>query len=228
MRSKDYLIYNYGIVVKDNYTLGTKVLDERYSPFNKNIKVVKTLGLGTYIQVDGLTQSGGIVEGIWKKTLKKILNSKTQINNCLILGLGGGSASRIVEKYWPQAKITGVDIDPVIVEMGKKYLGLEKIRVEIVIEYAYSWLVRNSKIKKYDLVLVDIYKGFDVPEIFETDKFLKLTLKLLTDEGIAIFNRLYSGEKRREAIKFANKLEKVFSKVDYFYPEANIMFICSA
>ena len=213
---------------RSNILLGTKILEERESDNNKKIVVLKTLGLGTYIQVDGLTQSGGVVEGIWKKTLKKILNSKTQINNCLILGLGGGSASRIVEKYWPQAKITGVDIDPVIVEMGKKYLGLEKIRVEIVIEDAYSWLVRNSKIKKYDLVLVDIYKGFDVPEIFETDKFLKLTLKLLTDKGIAIFNRLYSGEKRREAIKFANKLEKVFSKVDYFYPEANIMFNCLA
>jgi len=228
MRSKDCLRYNYGIVVKNNYTLGTKVLDERYSPFNKNIKVIKTLGLGTYIQVDGLTQSGGIVKGIWKKTLKKILNSKTQINNCLILGLGGGSASRIVKKYWPQAKITGVDIDPVIIEMGKKYLGLDKLEVKIVIEDAYGWLDRNSKKNKYDLVLVDIYKGYDIPEMFETDKFLDLIVKTLTNKGITVFNRLYFNEKRSKAIKFAKKLEKVFSKVDYFYPEANIMFICSA
>ncbi|HJX45617.1 MAG TPA: hypothetical protein VJ399_00400, partial [Patescibacteria group bacterium] len=91
---------------RSNILLGTKILEERESDNNKKIVVLKTLGLGTYIQVDGLTQSGGVVEGIWKKTLKKILNSKTQINNCLILGLGGGSASRIVEKYWPQAKIT--------------------------------------------------------------------------------------------------------------------------
>ena len=31
---------------------------------------------------------------------------------------------------------------------------------------------------------------------------------------------------RTEAVKFGNKLEKIFSKVDWFYPQANLMFIC--
>ena len=44
--------------------LGIKILEERESKYNGHLRVVKTLGMGIYIQADGLTQSGGIVERI--------------------------------------------------------------------------------------------------------------------------------------------------------------------
>ncbi|KKR44389.1 MAG: hypothetical protein UT76_C0005G0015 [Candidatus Woesebacteria bacterium GW2011_GWB1_40_12] len=104
--------------------LGTKVIEEKKSEFNGNLKVMSTLGMGTYIQSDGLTQSGGIVETIWKQTLRRINHQPSTINHCLILGLGGGTVAKLVRKKWPEAKITGVDIDPIMVELGEKYLGL--------------------------------------------------------------------------------------------------------
>ncbi|MFH1863767.1 MAG: hypothetical protein ABIJ85_02580, partial [bacterium] len=110
---------------------GTKILEERKSKYNGDIKVVKSLGYGTYIQVEGLTQSGGVVTDVWRTTLKKLRTK--EIKNCLILGLGGGSAAKLVRKYWPDCKIIGVDIDPVMAELGKKYLGLGQIRMEIEI-----------------------------------------------------------------------------------------------
>jgi hypothetical protein len=48
--------------------LGTRILEERKSKFNGDINVVRSLGFGTYIQVNNLTQSGGVVEEIWKET----------------------------------------------------------------------------------------------------------------------------------------------------------------
>ena len=47
-------------LTKDLFS-GPKVLEKKKSKINGEIKVVKTLGLGTYIQVNGLTQSGGVV-----------------------------------------------------------------------------------------------------------------------------------------------------------------------
>ena len=44
-----------------DFLIGTKVLEERHSKFNGDIKVVRRLGFGTYIQVEGVTQSGGVV-----------------------------------------------------------------------------------------------------------------------------------------------------------------------
>lgn len=195
---------------------GTKVLEERKSKYNGTLKVVKSLGFGTYIQVNGLTQSGGIVETIWKETLKKI--KKEKIENILILGLGGGTVAKLIKKLFPKSKITGIEIDPLMVELGKKYLGLSKTKIKI--GDAYDFIKTNKEL--FDLVIVDLYIGDEFPNKFEEEVFLKL----LTNNKIVIFNRLYFGEKRKEAIKFGNKLEKIFPKVKWFYPQANLMFFC--
>ncbi len=214
--------------------LGTKILEERKSKYNGDIKVVKSLGYGTYIQVEGLTQSGGVVTDVWRITLKKLKANK--INNCLVLGLGGGSAAVLVRKYWHEAKITGVDIDPVMVELGRKYLGLDEQGVTILISDAKGVCNKLSeKRKKFDLILVDLYVGDKVPEIFEENDFIKTISKLLPKDGIAVFNRLYQrswpssayyGEKRPQAMRFLKRLEKVFVSVDPVYPQANVMFLC--
>lgn len=208
--------------------LGTKIRETRHSKINGKIDVVKTLGLGTYIQVQGLTQSGGLIVDVWRDTLKKINQHRLEIGNCLILGLGGGSAAKLVRRYWPLSEITGVEIDPLMVELGEKYLGLDEKDVDIIISDATKYL-SDQKLYTgdYDLILIDMYLGDKVPPEFEKNSFIKKIEKLLTLGGIAVFNRLYYGEKRPEAVKFAKKLEGVFSQVDYFYPEANLMLICS-
>jgi spermidine synthase len=209
-----------------NLLTGKKILEEVDSPVNGKIRVVRSLGFGTYLQVDNLTQSGGVVYEIWKKTIKKIERQKSEIKNCLILGLGGGSVAKLVREYWPKAKITGVDIDPMIVELGTRHLGLDKKKVKIVIGDASDFVQKTKD--KYDLILIDTYLGYDYPSQFESGSFLRQVLDLLNRNGLAVFNRLYFDDKRSAAVKFGKKLEKVFSIVEYFYPQANLMIICKA
>ena len=217
--------------------IGTKILEERESKYNGHLRVVKSIGLGTYIQAEGLTQSGGIVETIWKSTLKRIHKSLATNHKTLILGLGGGTVAKLIRKIWPDAKITGVDIDPVMVELGKKYLGLNEYNISVVIKDAYDFLkTYNSSSPSlraeglqptaYDLILVDLYVGDEFPEKFESENYIRLVRTVLASDGIVVFNRLYYGEKRKEAMKFGKILEKIFEKVDIVFPEANVMFIC--
>jgi spermidine synthase len=216
--------------------MGTKIVEKVVSPINGEMLVIKSLAFGTYIQVDGLTQSGGVVSDVWRTTLKKVKGShftkvsrdkkRQEVERCLILGFGGGSAAKLVRKFWPEAEITGVDVDPIIVELGKKYLkfGDEKVKVEI--GDAEKVLTYNLKPNTYNLILVDMYVGHNVPLKFETDKFIKLVKSKLSQKGIAVFNRLYYGEKRPLAMKFMEKLENNFKEVYPVYPEANVMFVC--
>ena len=204
---------------------GTIVLDEVESPINGKITVLKSLGLGIYLQVGGLTQSGGILVDIWKSAVKKIHERKPAVNSCLILGLGGGTVAKLVMKKWPDAVITGVDFDPVIVELGKKYLGLGEVQVRLFVKDAFEYCQKAvEENKKFDLILIDLYKGSEFPAQFEGEQFSILILKLLRDDGLAVFNRLYSAEKRPQAVTFGNGLEKIFKKVEAFYPEANVMY----
>ncbi len=204
---------------------GPKVFEEADSKVNGHIRVVKDLAWGVHIQANGLTQSGGVVKSIWKSTLRQIPKSKAQNPSCLILGLGGGTAAKLIRKQWPEAKITGVDIDPIIVELGVRHLELHKSGAQVVIGDAEDF-VRESK-SKYGLIIMDLYQGEVFPEKFESHNFLKAVGKLLTANGIIVFNRLYFANKRPETMKFGDKLQQVFSQVDYFYPEANLMFVCS-
>lgn len=202
------------------------IIDTVESSKNGKITVVWDIGLGKYIKVGGITQSGGVVEFIWKDTLKKIRDRKSKVKNCLILGLGGGSVAKLVRKFYPDTEITGVDIDPIIVELGNKHLGLEKTKVKIKITDAFEFCKKSKD--KFDLICIDTYVGDKFPKKFEEEKFLKSILRLLNKNGIAIFNRLYFDEQRPLAIRFGKKLEKIFTKVVWHYPEANLMFICYA
>jgi spermidine synthase len=210
-----------------DFLAGIKVLEEADSKQNGKITVVKSLAFGTYFQVGGLTQSGGIIKEIWRKPLRKISN--LNIENCLVLGLGGGSIISVIKKYWPIARITAVDIDPTIVKLGQKYLNLDSNEIDIKIGDAYSYLTANvpPRKTKYDLICVDLYVGDTYPEKFENIKFVRSIKEHLTFNGVAIINRLYYGQKRPVTVIFGNMLEKVFSKVDWIYPEANLMFVCS-
>ena len=219
-----------------DFLSGTKVLAEVTSPINGEIKVVKTLVFGTYIQVEGLTQSGGVMYSVWNTVLKKVKGQRSpragpeaKVKSALILGLGGGDAARLIKKYWPEAKITGIEIDPEMVKLGQKYLGLDESKVTIKIQDAKDFVEKEVKAKKkYDLILIDVYVGYEVPEKFTEKEFIRQILKLTDKDGLAIFNRLYFGDKRKLAEIFHRELIKVFKKVRPIYPEANVMYLCSS
>ncbi len=198
------------------------IIEEADSPFNGRLTVERDIAWGVHIRVGGLTQSGGIVSDVWKTVLERFKNYDLGFKRCLILGLGGGSVAKLINNFWPSTHITGIDIDSVIVQLGKKYLGLDKLNINIIISDA-KYLILNTK---YDLICIDMYKGENVPEEFNTLEFIKKIKKLLTKDGVAIFNRLYGPEDRLTSMQFGKKLEKVFKQVDYVYPQANVMFVC--
>ncbi len=210
-----------------NYLLGIVKVAEKKSEFNGTVEVIRSLAFGTYIQVEGLTQSGGILTEVWNTVLKNVVRQKPEVFNCLVLGLGGGSVVKLVRKYWKRSEIDAVDIDPVMVQMGKKYLKLDETGVNVIINDASKFIQKSLKAKKkYDLVLIDMYVGTEVPEKFTTSDFIHDIYKITNSNGISVFNRLYYGDKRPQAVKFMNLLEKQFQEVSPIYPEANVMFVC--
>lgn len=206
-----------------------RVLEEVDSPINGKLTVVKDLAWGTYIKAGGLTQSGGIAKNVSKTAIKKIKGRGFKVDNALILGLGGGSTAGLIKKYFKNANVTGVDLDPLMVELGKKYLGLsEEVKIEIEDAFEYlKTLSSKSKPQKFDLVFIDLYVGDKIPEKFEKKVFLRAVKGVLKGGGVAVFNRLYYGEKRIEAVKFGKMLESEFKEVKAILPEANVVFLCT-
>jgi len=213
-----------------------RVIDKKFSSINGEIQVIEQFGKRKIV-VGGLTQSGGLVEEIWKKGLSAISNKLSTINNCLILGLGGGTVAKLISNFKFQSagwrtnfKITGIEIDPLMIDLGKKYLGLGEIKnLEIVVDDAFDWVNSQQSTvnsQQFDLVLVDLYLGQRVPKEVESEEFLKNVKRILAKNGIVIFNRLVAKNRKNEPAVFLDKLKKIFDDVKVVTPICNKVFIC--
>lgn len=212
-----------------NLLSGFRILEEANSPYNGKLLVIQDIAWGTYIQTmspegNRLTQSGGIIDSIWKTTIPEI--KKQKVENCLILGLGGGSAAKAVRDRWPNAKITGVEIDQTMIDLAKKHLGLDELGIYVektdALDYCKDKFIRK---KKYDLIIVDLFNGREIPKKFTKEHFLTVIKGLLEEEGVAVFNRLYGLDERVASQEFGEELRMIFKNIDPVYPEANVMFL---
>lgn len=75
----------------------------------------------------------------------------------LILGLGGGSAARIVRALAPRAQITGVELDRDVVKAARRWFDLDNLGVDVVCEDALRYLGRSRK--RFDIIFEDIFVG---------------------------------------------------------------------
>ena len=105
----------------------------------------------------------------------------------------------------------GVEIDPVIVELGQKYFNTGKIRnLEIMVEDAKSFVDRTQE--KFDFIVIDIYKGRLLPKFVETSSFLAKIKEILKGEGVLVFNRIFLQSDSRKRLTFLEFLSEVFGK----------------
>ncbi len=193
-----------------------KTLAKINSPINGEISVIEQFGKRK-IMVSGLTQSGPIAEKVWDEAIKNLSIKNFEFSNILILGLCGGSLVKLLKKYFSNAKIIGVEIDKIMVDLGKDYLGLGNFKnLEIKIMDASDYVEQTIENKKtFDLIFVDMYQGDRVPKFLEDEIFLKKLKKILKEKGIIVFNRLYYKNHIFEANFFLDKLKKIFNDLSY-------------
>ncbi len=200
-----------------------QILEKRESPINGLITVEKFMGKNRIV-VSGFWQSGEYSKRVMNAALRKLSESRKTIGNILLLGVGGGSAVQVINELFPNAQITGVDNDPYMIEIGKKYFDLGKRKnLDIIISDAYQFLLNCKRQKIYDLILVDLYIGCDYPQFVYSNKYLALINKLLTQEGVYIFNGSYTKQKREVTDKLVEKIKARFPKVELIYKKPNLI-----
>ena len=213
------------------FFLGGKVIDKINSPINGEIKIIEDFFSRKEMVVDGICQSGGLVERLWKVALSTVQSSKFKVQSCLILGLGCGDAARLINEVWPKAQITGVEVDQKVVEIGKKYFGLgEVLNLEIFVADAIKFVDTKYKIPntRYNLILVDLYLGKDYPKEAESKEFLNGLKNVLNKDGLVIINRLYyTSSFKKDAESFLKKVKEIFSKVETKKAVTNLLIFAS-
>lgn len=134
--------------------------------------------------------SYGSLHEIFRSSFKQYNLNEKPLESVLILGFGAGSVANILRNELKMnCKITGVEIDPVVIEFSKKYFGTDELsNTTIFCQDAYSYLKNDPN--KYDLIVIDLFVEERVPIQFAKKEFIELLKSHLTPDGHLFYNRI--------------------------------------
>lgn len=105
----------------------------------------------------------------------------------LIIGTAGASSARIIHHFFPNLELEGVEIDPMMISVGKKFFASDDIPMKIFENDGRVFLDQTKK--KYDFIMVDVYRDeLYIPFHLATKEFFDLVKARLTERGSMIMN----------------------------------------
>ena len=182
------------------------VVEKTTSEFNPELIVA--IQDGKYVlNAKYANYSFATLHRVFQKALNKV--DLERVNSILVLGCGAGSIPTIIYKEMGLTpKMDAVEIDKKVIELGNKYFELDQYaNLNIVIGAAMNFVKTTSN--KYDLILVDLFKGINVPEEFLSQHFFEQLKTLLNNNGEVLLNYVAYNHETKEQIK---EIESAFEK----------------
>jgi len=135
-----------------------------------------------------------------------------KIESILEIGSGGGRTAFYLHRYLPNARVTSVELDPAVVEIAHKYFGVKDEKNFRIVTRDGRLFLANSK-EKYDVILIDAYRGTFIPFHLLTKEFYQIVKAHLADGGVMAQNiepstMLFDYD--------VNTLHDVFSQVEFY------------
>jgi spermidine synthase len=156
------------------------------------------------------------------------------IRRVLMVGLGGGSTQRAYQHYYTNTMVSTVEIDPVVVEVAKKYFSVQETpRLKIHTNDGRVFLRQTTNI--YDVILMDAYSttryGSSLPRQLVTKEFFTLASRHLSTNGVLAYNVIGQIQGYRATLigSMYRTLREVFPRV-YMFPAVesqNVVFVAT-
>lgn len=211
-----------------SYLIPQKIA-EYTSSYNKYIRINLESGKMKLL-VNGSPQSGAYIETLWNAALNAFgIPKRKHVQKVLVLGIAGGTVVHKLHALFPDAAITGVEIDPLMIEIGRKYFSLHAVRkLTMVCNDAKTFVAGEArKNHTYDLVIVDMSFGRTIPSFVSEDAFIKTLKKLMSKKGCVVINYLRELEYRELSDSLMRQLQKHFFLVRDHLIYRNRFFFCS-
>ncbi len=134
-----------------------------------------------------LPRDGVLTDGYWDGFLSLPALSGDHTGNVAVLGNAGGTMSNMYGHVWPEMTVDGVEIDPLVSEVGRKYLGMDSNpRLTVHTDDARVWLRRTSK--RHSAMVIDAYRQPYIPFQLVSREFFTLVRDRLTPSGVVGIN----------------------------------------
>ena len=135
----------------------------------------------------------------------------SDIKRIAIVGLAAGTAARQMTAVYGDIPIDGFELDPKIVELGKKYFAMNMPNLHIHIGDGRLGLEESPY--KYDIIAVDAYRPPYIPAHMTTQEFFEIAASHLTDNGVLVINSASVPGDRRLINGLATTMGTIFPSI---------------
>lgn len=157
-----------------------------------------------------------LTEGPWDYFMMGSFFNKDQqpadVRSLALIGLAGGTTARqYTQVYGSSVRIDGVEIDPEIVKIGRKYFDMNEPNLNVIVQDG-RYFLRTTE-KTYDVIGVDAYRQPYIPFQLTTREFFQESSDHLNDRGVMILNAGRFGTDYRLVNAIASTMRTVFPNV---------------
>lgn len=203
-----------------------KTIARLSSPYNRDIRI--NLESNRYkLLVNGARESGAYIEGLWRFAFDTLGISLHPAKNILVLGVAGGTAIHLLHAMYPASQIIGVDIDQVMIDVGRKYFGLGNLPSLHLIRNDAGAFVTSYKGHRFDIIIVDLFIGPDVPDVVLSSAFQQNIQSCLTKDGRVMINYLKEPGYEKKALVLQKVLRRFYRNVTFVDRYNNRFFLAS-
>lgn len=124
---------------------------------------------------------------------------KPDAKRVLVIGLGGGAITKRFWRDYPAMIVDTVEIDPVVVDVARRYFWLpEDERLNVYVEDGRRYVQTTDE--TYDIVIVDAYYADALPFHLTTQEFLQEVKAVMSPDGVLAYNVISSAEGDRSKL----------------------------
>ena len=179
---------------------------------------------------------GELSDGIWDYFLIAPFFSpapfdESQVRSLCLVGLAGGTVSKLYSRAYGPIPMDGVELDPAIIAVGQRYFAMNEPNLNTVAQDGRAYLARLPAGQRYDVIAVDAYRPPYVPFHLATREFFELCRAHLSEQGVVAINaaRVQGDERLVDAL--ATTMQAVFPSVfiveepDEGFPTGNSLVV---
>ncbi len=182
------------------------------SAVNRDIRVNLERGRPKLL-VNGCRESGEQIEKLWVYAFAHLpMPPPGRVRSIAVLGVAGGTVIHLLRQRYPEAHITGVDIDQTMIDIGKRYFGLDTVKHAAFVCADAVAFVTDTR-KTFDIVVTDIYVGEMLPDFLLNESFQKNVHRLVEGGGTLLVNYEHELGYGRKATELETLLTSLYPAV---------------
>jgi len=172
-----------------------RLLESRESIYNniyvyqRSQYVILTFGHNKQIYTESVFNGGDDRELVitYTQFMTAGLMYPKNVTSILEIGTGGGRTAWYLHRFLPHVRVTSVELDPAVVELSRKYFGL-KDEPNFALEAKDGRLFLAQSKDRYDIIMIDAYRGPFVPFHLLPKEFYQIVRDHLAEGGVVVQN----------------------------------------